>query len=231
MSRLAPTRFCIAPDMLGNGDSAAPATDSTTMEYYAGCAVRMLDALKIERVDFYGSHTGAQIAIELAVKWPDRVGRLVLDGMPLFANDLKRDLLANYAPAVQPDEFGGHLLWAWNFVRDQFLFWPHYAHDVQHRLPNGLLSPRQLHLGVVDVLKALDTYRIAYQAAFAQDVRGLVPRIRAPVLFTATERDPLHTYLEEVAALLPGAKKLLFPREAVTVDRAAAIQDFLDARG
>jgi pimeloyl-ACP methyl ester carboxylesterase len=229
MSRLSPTRFCLAPDMLGNGDSAPPATDSTTMEYYAGCAIRMLDALKIERVDFYGSHTGAQIAIELAVKWPDRVGRLVLDGLPLFADDFKHDLLANYAPAVQPDEFGGHLLWAWNFVRDQFLFWPHYAHDVQHRLPNGLLPARELHLGVVDVLKALDTYRIAYQAAFAQDVRSLVPRIRAPVLFTATERDPLHTYLDEVAALLPGAGKRLFARQAGMTDRAAAIEDFLDS--
>jgi pimeloyl-ACP methyl ester carboxylesterase len=137
--------------------------------------------------------------------------------------------LAKYAPAVRPDDFGGHLLWAWNFVRDQFLFWPHYAHDVQHRLPNGLLPARELHLGVVDVLKALDTYRIAYQAAFAQDVRSLVPRIRAPVLFTATERDPLHTYLDEVAGLLPGAKKLLFARAAGLADRAAAIQDFLDA--
>ena len=199
------------------------------MEYYAGCAMRLLDALQIDRVDFYGSHTGAQIAIELAVKWPDRVGRLVLDGLPLFTEDFKRDLLANYAPAVQPDEFGGHLLWAWNFVRDQFLFWPHYAHDVQHRLPNGLLPARELHRGVVDVLKALDTYRIAYQAAFAQDVRSLVPRIRAPVLFTATERDPLHIYLDEVAALRPGAAKLRFPREAGMADRAAAIQNFLDA--
>jgi pimeloyl-ACP methyl ester carboxylesterase len=100
---------------------------------------------------------------------------------------------------------------------------------VQHRLPNGLLPARELHLGVVDVLKALGTYRIAYQAAFAQDVRSLVPRIRAPVLFTATERDPLHTYLDEVAALLPGAKKMLFARESGMADRAAAIEDFLDS--
>ena len=120
-------------------------------------------------------------------------------------------------------------MWAWNFVRDQFLYWPHYAHDAQNRLANGLLPPKDLHLGVVDVLKALDTYRIAYQAAFAQDVRSLLPRIRSPVLLTATERDPLHIYLDEVARLLPGAGKILFGRQAGAADRVAAIREFLDA--
>jgi pimeloyl-ACP methyl ester carboxylesterase len=228
MKELAPARFTVAPDMLGNGDSSRPAGEDLDMAYYAQCAVRTLDLLKIDRVDFYGSHTGAQIGCELAVKWPDRIGRLVLDGLPLFPEDFKQQLLANYAPSVAPDEFGGHLAWAWNFVRDQFLYWPHYAHDAQNRLANGLLPPKDLHLGVVDVLKALDTYHIAYRAAFAQDVRGLVPGIRAPVLFTATERDPLHVYLDEVARLLPGARKILFQRGVDPAERFAAIRNFLD---
>jgi len=229
MTEFAAARLTVAPDMLGNGDSARPAREDTDMEYYADCAVRILDLLQLDRVDFYGSHTGAQIGCELAVRWPDRIGKLVLDGLPLFPEDLKQQLLARYAPAVEPDDYGGHLVWAWNFVRDQFLYWPHYAHDAQNRLANGLLPPKDLHLGVVDVLKALDTYRIAYQAAFAQDVRSLLPRIRAPVLLTATERDPLHIYLDEVARLLPGAGKILFGRQAGAADRVAAIREFLDA--
>jgi pimeloyl-ACP methyl ester carboxylesterase len=204
MTEFAPTRFAVAPDMLGNGDSARPARDDTNMLYYAETVIRTLDLLKIERIDFYGSHTGAQIGCEVAVKWPDRVRRLVLDGLPLFPDDFKQQLLARYAPKVEPDEFGGHLAWAWNFVRD-------------------------LHLGVLDVLKALDTYRIAYQAAFAQDVRRLLPLIKAPVLLTATERDPLHIYLDDVAALLPGAQKILFPRGISSADRVAPIKAFLDA--
>jgi pimeloyl-ACP methyl ester carboxylesterase len=226
---LAPTRFAFAPDMLGNGDSAPPASETTDMTYYADCAIRTLDLLKIERCDFYGSHTGAQIGCELAARWPDRVRRLVLDGLPLYPDDFKLQLLANYAPRVEPDDYGGHLAWAWNFVRDQFLYWPHYAHDGQNRLANSLLPPRDLHFGVVDVLKALDTYRIAYQAAFAQDVRALLPRIKAPVLLTSTERDPLHIYLDDVAALLPGAQKILFARGVSPAGRMAPIRAFLDA--
>jgi pimeloyl-ACP methyl ester carboxylesterase len=225
----APSRFAVAPDMLGNGDSAPPASDKTDMTYYADCAIRTLDLLKIEKCDFYGSHTGAQIGCEVAARWPDRVRRLVLDGLPLFPDDFKQQLLANYAPKVEPDEYGGHLAWAWNFVRDQFLYWPHYAHDGQNRLANSLLPPKDLHSGVVDVLKALDTYRIAYQAAFAQDVRALLPRIKAPVLLTSTERDPLHIYLDDVAALLPGAHKILFARGVSPADRVAPIRTFLDA--
>jgi pimeloyl-ACP methyl ester carboxylesterase len=224
----APTRFAIAPDMLGNGDSAPPASENTNMPYYAECAVRLLDSQKIEKVDFLGSHTGAQIGIEVAARWPDRVRRLVLDGLPLFPEDFKKDLLANYAPKVEPDEYGGHLMWAWNFVRDQFLYWPHYNHDAAHRLANGILPPRAMHGGVVDVLKCLDTYRIAYQAAFAQDVRSILPQVKAPVLFMATERDPLHFYLDDVAALMPGAKKMLFVRGSPPEDRFKAIREFLD---
>jgi hypothetical protein len=153
---------------------------------------------------------------------------LVLEGLPLFPDGFKEQLLARYAPAVAPDDFGGHLAWAWNFVRDQFLYWPHYAHDAQNRLANGLLPPQDLHLGVVDVLKALDTYHIAYRAAFAQDVRGLLAGIHAPVLLTATERDPLHIYLDDVARLLPGARKVLFARGADLAERVAAMRNFLD---
>jgi pimeloyl-ACP methyl ester carboxylesterase len=229
MLEFAPTRFTFAPDMLGNGDSAPPASENTDMTYYADCAIRTLDLLKIEKCDFYGSHTGAQIGCELAARWPDRVRRMVLDGLPLFPDDFKQQLLANYAPKVEPDEYGGHLAWAWNFVRDQFLYWPHYAHDGQNRLANSLLPPKDLHSGVVDVLKALGTYRIAYQAAFAQDVRALLPRIAAPVLLTSTERDPLHIYLDDVAALLPGARKILFARGVSPADRVAPIRAFLDA--
>jgi pimeloyl-ACP methyl ester carboxylesterase len=223
------SRLTVAPDMLGNGDSAPPASENTNMLYYAECVVRILDLLKIDRIDFYGSHTGAQIGCELAVKWPDRVRRLVFDGLPLFPEDFKQLLLANYAPKVEPDEFGGHLLWTWNFVRDQSLYWPHFLHDADHRLANGLASPRDMHLGVIDVLKALDTYRIAYQAAFAQNVADLLPRIKSPVLLMAIERDPLHFYLDDVARLLPRAQKILFKRASNPNDRIAAIRSFLDS--
>lgn len=224
---MAKDRFVIAPDMQGNGDSDPPAKSEQQIADYAAAAVRIMDALGIEQVDFYGSHTGAHIGAELAVNYPKRVRRLVLDGMPLFSEEFKQQLLANYAPNVVPDSFGGHLAWAWRFVRDQSQFWPYFMQDAEHRLANDVGTPRGIHRGVVDVLKALETYHIAYRAAFSHDARAVLPRITVPTLITAAERDPLSVYLDDAAALVPGAKKLRFARSVPFAERIAAVQQFL----
>ena len=227
LPQLGQHRFAFAPDMLGNGDSAAPASDSVDMAYYVDCALRVLDALKLETVDFYGSHTGAQIGCQLAVAHPDRVRRLVLDGIPLFPEAFKTQLLAHYAPKITPDDYGGHLVWAWNFIRDQQLYWPHFDRQAANRLANAVSSADQLQLGVTDVVKALGTYHIAYRAAFAQDLRPLLPRLRCPVLMMASERDPLNIYLDEASALVPGAQKLRLARTAAPNERVDAVDKFL----
>ncbi len=222
-------RFTFAPDMLGNGDSAPPAAGTLDISYYVDCAVRVMDALKLQRVDFYGSHTGAQIGVQLAVSHPQRVRRLVLDGLPMFPDDFRRRLLQHYAPAVKPDDFGGHLAWAWNFVRDQSLYWPYFDRQAANRLANDVAPADLLHPAVTDVLKALSTYHIAYRAAFAQDLRPLLPQLRCPTLVMASERDPLSIYLDEAAALVPHANKMRWPRSATLAERIAAVVAFLQA--
>ena len=226
---LARQRFAFAPDMLGNGDSAPPASEAAEMQYYVDCAVRIMDSLGIDKVDFYGTHTGAQIGCQLAVVHPQRVRRLVLDGIPLFADDFRQRLLANYAPKMLPDDHGGHLSWAWNFVRDQSLFWPYFDRQPANRLANPVAAPAQLHLGVTDVLKALGTYHIAYRAAFMQDLRPLLPQLKCPVFIMASERDPLSVYLNDAAALVPNANKKLWLRSSTLTERVDAVNAFLES--
>lgn len=226
---LARQRFAFAPDMLGNGDSAPPASDTVEMQYYVDCAVRIMDTLGIDKADFYGVHTGAQIGVQLAVTHSQRVRRLVLDGIPLFTEDFRQRLLANYAPKVTPDDHGGHLSWAWNFVRDQSLFWPYFDRQPANRLANAVAAPAQLHLGVTDVLKALRTYHIAYRAAFLQDLRPLLPQLKCPVMIMASERDPLSMYLDDAAALVPNANKKLWLRSATLTERVDAVNAFLES--
>jgi pimeloyl-ACP methyl ester carboxylesterase len=228
MPGLALRRFVIAPDMLGNGESDPPARPDTDIAYYADCVVRILDGLRIDRVDFYGSHTGAQIGCAFAAARPDRLRKLILDGVPLFPPELKVDLLAHYAPQVEPDDDGDYLGWAWQFCRNQALYFPHYRQTPETRLANPPPSPASLHGTVVDVLKSLSTYRLAYQAAFSQDVRAVLPQIGVPVLLMASERDPLHVYLHEAAALVSDGRTLLLPRASGAADKVEAIRRFLD---
>lgn len=214
----------LAPDMLGNGDSDPPLLDRTDMGFYVDCVVETLDRLGIEQVDFYGQHTGAHIGCELAIRHPERVRSLIMDGVGLFPETLMQQMKTHYAQPRAPDEFGGHLAWAWHWVRDLFLHFPHFLRDPEHRLHKSTVPGAEvLHLMALDLLKALPTYHLAYQAVFDHPVAERLPLLRLPTLVMSVDSDPLATYLDAAAALVPGAVRKRVGREA----RATTIAAFL----
>lgn len=226
-AELARGRRVIAPDMLGNGDSAPPARTDTDIAYYADCALRTIDMLGFDRVDFYGSHTGAMIGVELARTHPERVGKLVLDGVVLMPPDERARMLDHYAPAMQPDPHGGQFAWAYQFCRDMFLFYPYFDRDPDHRTANGVPPAEMLHAFTVDVLKALTTYHCAYRAAFAYDMAAALAGSRHELLLVCGASDPTHGDLPKARALRPDAAATLFPIETPMADIAARIAAFL----
>jgi len=223
---LAERRHVIATDTLGNGDSCVPARQDADIAYFAGAHLRALDALGLEVFDLYGTHTGANIAAEIAIAHPARVRRLVLDGVSLYAAEERADMLANYAPGVTPDLQGTHLLWIWSFVRDVYLFWPWYRRDAAHRRALGLPGADELHDKVVEVLKAARSYHISYNAAIGYDKEPRLPLVEVPTLLACARSDMLFQYFERVRALLPQAEPLV--TSGVLAETAAAIEAFLD---
>ena len=222
---LADGRRLIAPDMLGNGDSEAHALAAPQIEHYADDVASLLDALAIERVDFYGQHTGAHIGCEFALRHPGRVRRLVLDGVGLFPAALRAALQAHYAPPMAPDDHGGHLLWAWTFVRDLSLHFPYFQRDPAHRLHDSAVPPpAALHSLTVELLKALPSYHLAYAAAFAHPIAARLPLLTVPTLLMTVQGDPLGQWLDAAAALLPTAQLLRTARAG----RGLTVRDFID---
>ncbi|PNU06844.1 alpha/beta fold hydrolase [Novosphingobium guangzhouense] len=179
----------VAPDTLGNGDSPPPAPAEPDIAYFADSMDRLCDALGFKEVDAYGTHTGARIACELAAGHEGRVRRLVLDGITEYEDELRDAVIANYAPTVEPDEYGRHLIWAFNFCRDQALFFPHFMKDAEHRLAVPMPPAQVLHRVTLDVLKALDTYPKPYIAAFRYRAFERMPRIAAPTLLLKPETE------------------------------------------
>lgn len=204
---LAEQRYVLAPDTLGNGDSAAPAPKEPDIEYYAASVCRTLDALKIDQVDFFGSHTGAHIGVELAIHHPDRVRKIIFDGLGVFDDAFSKTLLENYAPEMKPDDYGTQFTWAWHFLRDQMLHFPYFMRDPEHRMQNDMPPADVLNGHVIDVLKALTTYHLGYHAVFRHPVGDRLPLVKTPTLFMASEADPLHLYLDDAAAHIPGSEK------------------------
>ncbi len=191
----------VAPDTLGNGDSVPPGPPEPDIAYFAGSMERLCTALGFTTFDAYGTHTGARIACELAAAYPDRVRRLVLDGITEYPDDLRDAVIANYAPVVEPDEYGRHLIWAFNFCRDQALFFPHFMKTPERRLAVGMPPPQILHRITLDVLKTLDTYPKPYIAAFRYKAFERMGLIKAPTLLLKPETE-LALLNESVATAL-----------------------------
>lgn len=199
----------IAPDTLGHGESGPAAPDAPDIAYYADGLVRVLDRLGIERFALYGAHTGARIAVEAANLFPDRVAHVILDGIADYPAPLRDELIADYAPEMIPDDYGRHLIWAFNFVRDQALHFPHYARDPAHRLgTRAVPGADALHDATLDVLKAIRTYHKAYRAAFAYPTTDRLAVCTRPVtlLAVANELPSLRSQLTALAAAAPDAR-------------------------
>ena len=231
MGQLGAHRRVIAPDTLGNGDSAPPAPDAPDMDYYGDSVARVLDALKLDKVDIYGSHTGAHIGTELAIRHPDRVRRLIFDGIGMFSAEDKKDFVANYAPEMVPDEFGRQYIWAWHFVRDQTMYFPYFRKTPQFARMQKVPPAASIHTIVVDVLKALTTYHKGYRASFRHADRERLPLITQPTFCMASADDPLQAGVALSASLVKNSTHAVLPSERTPEglrDKAAAVAAFLD---
>jgi pimeloyl-ACP methyl ester carboxylesterase len=199
-------RYVVAPDTLGNGDSSAPVSDQVDIAYFADAHLRALAARGIERFDLYGTHTGANIACEMAIARPERVRSLIVDGIALYTAQEQAQMLENYVPAVTIDSNGSQFNLIWHFVRDAYLFWPWYRKDAEHRRPTGLPAADDLHDKAVEVLKAARTFHISYRAALAYRKEQRLPLVRVPTLVACATSDMLFEYLDRIRALLPLAQ-------------------------
>lgn len=227
---LAPTATVYAPDTPGNGDSTPLSDREPTIQELAEAELRFMDAMDLDKVDLYGSHTGAAIAGELAILAPDRINKVVLDGMSWFSAEDLEEILAKYAFPFVPDQDGSYLLRLFQFCRDQYFFFPWYNRTRAGRRDGGLGTAQDLNAWVLEVMKASETYHLNYRAAFRYDAKPRLPMITIPALTIAGENDPLYDITVELAALIPDCRFEAMPRfdaPNFAADRKARITRFL----
>lgn len=216
---LASDRLVVAPDTLGNGDSTGAIPEGSEIGFFADTMLAALDALGLKEFDLYGTHTGASIAADAAIRHPDRIKSVILDGVGLYEPDFQQELVERYAPALAIDHQGMYLAWIWHFVRDTFMFWPWYRLDAAHRRNISMPAPRELHAKVLEVLKAAETYHHPYRAAMRYDKRARLPLLRLPVLATCAREDMLKIYFDDLVRLMPGCQSAL--TDGVATEQAA----------
>ena len=81
----------VALDVRGHGESEKPYVADAYGRELAADVVRVLDALQVHRAHVVGYSLGALIALDVAVRYPDRVASVVLGGQGLAsATDIER---------------------------------------------------------------------------------------------------------------------------------------------
>jgi pimeloyl-ACP methyl ester carboxylesterase len=121
IERLAPRYHVVAPDMIGHGESCDPPHECT-MADFTRTTLAVMDALHIERAALAGNHSGAAVALSIALTQPQRVTRLAVSCEMLvtpaqigaFIDQLKRQPLSRDLPY---DEEGRFLVEAWSRYR------------------------------------------------------------------------------------------------------------------
>lgn len=177
----------IALDTPGYGGSPAP-DDVPTMPGYADNLLAVLDALGIDRPHILGHHTGAGIAAIHAGRHPDRIDRLIMQGVPWF-DDATVDYFARAGfNDLSPVADGSHLLTAW---RQRVAISPGYT-DIaaMHRL-------------TVDMLSVNLRYADGFRAALDYDLEPDLLAIRAPTLLLTNRGDSAFALSERTARLRP----------------------------
>jgi len=110
---LSPGHRCLAPDLLGLGDTEAPFDADWSLRAQAAMILGFLDAIRIEHADVVGHDHGGALAQLLAAEHPDRVGRLVIANAEAYDNWPSADELP-FVRVTQIPLLGDLVLWAWS---------------------------------------------------------------------------------------------------------------------
>jgi len=206
MAVLAETFSCFALDTPGFGGSDPLPGEILRVADLAGATAAAMTALGLPPCRVYGTHTGAAIALELGVGWPDQVTGLVLEGLPMFTQEEIDVLFQGYFAPMVPDPLGGHLFQTWMRFRDQFTWFPWSSRDVTRLNPVDRPTPEEIELWVSMFYRSCQTYGPAYKAAcyWGPMAFGLASALERPAIFMASAEDMLFPHLDRLPPLAPG---------------------------
>ncbi len=197
---------CIAFDTPGFGLSDPLPLETMRVADLADAIVEAMDALGMDAVPVYGTHTGAAIALELGCRYPRRVTGLMLDGVPVFTREEVEPLQGKYFAPLVVDPLGGHYASTWTRLRDQSVWFPWCFREPRYLNEYDLAAPAFTQSLAEMFFACAAYYKPAYLAATAYCEDGLAAAagLQVPAVFTATEIDMLYPHLDRLRPLPAG---------------------------
>jgi len=225
MRELEGTFPLIAFDTVNYGESYR--TDAEpSISLISKTMIEALDGLGIDRFHVYGIYTGANIAVDLALKHPGRVMSVMAHSpnyISMEANAYCRDTYAKSNPIHVK---GTQIIWAWNKTKDTFgeSIWLNPPH-----------SAEILHRDTVDCLRAGENWHWASRAVYAHDLIAALKQVECPLFLLWGTKEPMGSFAvsEQAAADLPHARRYAhaeggsYALESYPADFAREVTDFV----
>ncbi|QVM84712.1 alpha/beta fold hydrolase [Novosphingobium decolorationis] len=180
----------VAIDMPGFGMSD-PVEGTPRVEDWAACVPPVLDALGHGSATILGHHTGALVATEVALQFPDRVRALVLNGPMPLTEEERAEFLANGYPrerTITAQADGG-----------QFAA----VHAARTRLAAGTVEPERVSEYVVMAFQGQGAYWHGHHAAFQYRQEETLAAIACPALILTNTGDIIHDHALKARELRP----------------------------
>jgi 2-hydroxymuconate-semialdehyde hydrolase len=110
---LSGTHRCLAPDLLGLGDTETSAKADWSLRSQARMILGFLDCLGIERLHVVGHDHGGALAQLLAAEHPERIDRLILANAEAY-NNWPSNEERPFAKLTQVPLLGDVVVWLWS---------------------------------------------------------------------------------------------------------------------
>jgi pimeloyl-ACP methyl ester carboxylesterase len=235
LPHFAASHRCIAMDLGGFGESE-PVEGDVTIERYARAVHELLAALDIDSAAVIGNSMGGFIALELAIRFPELVERLVLVSAAVLWQEYRRAKpLVALAGATEG-----------TLGRLMIGLQPRLASRPGLRLRalgfGGIRAPRklprELQRELVLTARRTEGFVPAFQALASYPLRDQLEQVRCPTLIVWGDGDPLVGvgHARELERLIPDARVSIYERAGHVVQLEsperfnAEVETFLAAR-
>jgi pimeloyl-ACP methyl ester carboxylesterase len=223
IERLAGERRCLAPDLLGHGDTPAGPDQDVSLRAEAELLEAFCDALGLGEVDVVANDSGCAIAQIFAARHPERIRTLTLTN---------GDAHDNYPPAdfrqtVEMAKAGVFSAQHAAFAADVSLLRPGFAAGYE-RIDEVSDETLRTYVGPLfateEAAKTLERWLISFEdASQTLEIEPQLRQLTAPTLIVWGTGDPFFPlkWAYWLAGLIPGATqvveledaKLFFPEE------------------
>ena len=173
----------LLPDTPGYGQSTALTSSAKLSDYAANLIVGIKQWSGEQQVIIGGIHTGASLAVEIANQAPELCGGLFLIGLPTYTDEMRESRIKTYAPSIELQADGSHVIWAWDRYRKM---WP--TAPLEH-----------IQLAVADLYYNLERYNWAYLQAFGYRAELAIKNVKCPIMMSAAAGEFLHEGTQQLA--------------------------------